>query len=168
MPLSLAQGVAGALAALWWLALACLCGDILARHGRLWGLDQGVRKASAPLEERRQWVQLCAGRFDKVLLSTGKSLTHKGATVADWQRYDRLLEITGREDERRSQAPAYLEKWCLLVPGPRRWCYCLVSGKLPRLAARITVPASGSGPGYSRAGAENGGGVTQGSSRPTP
>ncbi len=92
------------------LALACLCGDILARHGRLWGLDQGVRKVSAPLEERRQWVQLCAGRFDKVLLSTGKSLTHKGATVADWQRYDRLLEITGREDERRSQAPAYLEK----------------------------------------------------------
>lgn len=138
MPLSLAQGVAGALAALWWLALACLCGDILARHGRLWGLDQGVRKASAPLEERRQWVQLCAGRFDKVLLSTGKSLTHKGATVADWQRYDRLLEITGREDERRSQAPAYLEKMVLACA----WSEALVLLSREREITPGWLPAS--------------------------
>ena len=109
LPLPLAQGVAGALAALWWLALACLCGDILARHGRLWGLDQGGKKVTAPLEERRQRVQLCAGRFDKVLLSTAKILKNKKATVADWQRYDRLLDMTGREEERRTAAPAYME-----------------------------------------------------------
>ena len=109
MPLPLAQGLAGALAAVWWLALACLCGDILARHGRLWGLDQGGKKVTTSLEERRQRIQLCAGRFDKVLLSTAKTLKSKKATVADWQRYDRLLDITGRDDERRSAAPTYLE-----------------------------------------------------------
>ncbi|HBC20500.1 MAG TPA: hypothetical protein DC022_17590, partial [Alcanivorax sp.] len=115
MPLPLAQGLAGALAAVWWLALACLCGDILARHGRLWGLDQGGKKVTTSLEERRQRVQLCAGRFDKVLLSTAKTLKSKKATVGDWQRYDRLLDITGRHDERRSAAPTYLEM--LVVSG---------------------------------------------------
>ena len=109
VPLPLAQGAAGALAALWWLAMACLCGDILARHGRLWGLDQGTKKVTVPLAERRQRVQLCAGRFDKVLLTIDRILKGKKATVADWQRYDRLLEITGREEERRAAAPAYLD-----------------------------------------------------------
>ncbi|MED5432248.1 MAG: B-box zinc finger protein [Pseudomonadota bacterium] len=109
VPLPLAQGVAGALAAWWWLALAALCGDVLARQGRLWGIDQGVRRVTAPLEVRRQQVQLCAGRFDKVLLATAKTLKTKKATVQDWHRYDQLLAISDREEERMRVAPAYLE-----------------------------------------------------------
>lgn len=138
MPLPLAQGVAGALAALWWLALACLCGDILARHGRLWGLDQGGRKVTTPLEERRQWLQLCAGRFDKVLLSTAKTLKNKKATLLDWQRYDRLLAITGRDDERRTAAPAYMER--LVVSGA--WPEALALLARQREAEPAWLPAS--------------------------
>jgi hypothetical protein len=138
MPLPLAQGVAGALAALWWLALACLCGDILARHGRLWGLDQGAKKVTVPLEERRQWLQLCAGRFDKVLLSTAKSLKNKKATVTDWQRYDRLLAMTDKDDERRAVAPAYLER--LVVSGA--WSEALALLARQREAEPAWLPAS--------------------------
>ena len=138
MPLPLAQGAAGALAALWWLALACLCGDILARHGRLWGLDQGAKKVTAPLEERRQWLQLCAGRFDKVLLSTAKSLKNKKATVTDWQRYDRLLAMTDKDDERRAVAPAYLER--LVVSGA--WSEALALLARQREAEPAWLPAS--------------------------
>jgi len=138
MPLPLAQGVAGALAALWWLALACLCGDILARHGRLWGLDQGAKKVTVPLEERRQWLQLCAGRFDKVLLSTAKSLKNKKATVTDWQRYDRLLAMTDKDDERCAVAPAYLER--LVVSGA--WSEALALLARQREAEPAWLPAS--------------------------
>lgn len=138
MPLPLAQGVAGALAALWWLALACLCGDILARHGRLWGLDQGAKKVTVPLEERRQWLQLCAGRFDKVLLSTAKSLKNKKATVTDWQRYDRLLAMTDKDDERCAVAPAYLER--LVVSGA--WFEALALLARQREAEPAWLPAS--------------------------
>ena len=138
MPLPLAQGLAGALAAVWWLALACLCGDILARHGRLWGLDQGGKKVTTSLEERRQRVQLCAGRFDKVLLSTAKTLKSKKATVGDWQRYDRLLDITGRHDERRSAAPTYLEM--LVVSGA--WTEALALLARQRDVEPTWLPAS--------------------------
>lgn len=109
LPQPLVQGVAGLLAAWWWLVLAGLCGDIAVRHGRLWGLNQGGRRVTQPLAERRQRTQLCAGRFDKVLLTTTKIIKTKKATVADWHHHDQLLAVLGKEDERIALAEPYLD-----------------------------------------------------------
>ena len=109
LPLPLVQGLAGLLAAWWWLVLAGLCGDIAARHGRLWGLNQGGRRVTQPLAERRQRTQLCAGRFDKVLLTTTKIIKTKKATVADWHHHDRLLAVLGKEQERAALVEPYLD-----------------------------------------------------------
>ncbi|EUC67904.1 hypothetical protein Y017_09435 [Alcanivorax sp. 97CO-5] len=121
LPLPLVQGVAGLLAAWWWLVLAEMCGDIAARHSRLWGLNQGGRRVTLPLAERRQRAQLCAGRFDKVLLTTSKIIKTKKATVADWQHHDRLLAVLGKEDERIALAESYLD--CLV--GAQAWSVAL-------------------------------------------
>ena len=118
LPLPLVQGVAGLLAAWWWLVLAEMCGDIAAR---LWGLNQGGRRVTLPLAERRQRAQLCAGRFDKVLLTTSKIIKTKKATVADWQHHDRLLAVLGKEDERIALAESYLD--CLV--GAQAWSVAL-------------------------------------------
>jgi len=109
MPSPLVQGLGGVLAAVWWLSLAALCGEMLGRHGRLWGINTGSARVTTPLAARRQNVQLCAGRYDKVLLSTAKVVKTKKATVADWQRLDRLLQVLGREDERQANAEPYLD-----------------------------------------------------------
>ncbi|MBQ23679.1 MAG: hypothetical protein CL546_01925 [Alcanivorax sp.] len=109
LPLPLVQGLAGLLLAWWWLVLAGLCADVAARHGRLWGLNQGGRRVTQPLAERRQRTQLCAGRFDKVLLTTTKVIKTKKATVADWHQHDRMLAVLGKEQERAALVEPYLD-----------------------------------------------------------
>ena len=109
LPLPLVQGLAGLLAGWWWLVLAGLCGDIAARHGRLWGLNQGGRRVTQPLAERRKRTQLCAGRFDKVLLTTAKVIKTKKATVGDWHHHDRLLAVLGKDEERAALVEPYLD-----------------------------------------------------------
>ncbi len=109
LPGPLTQAVAGGMAAYWWLVMAAGCGAMLQNHGRLWGLNPGAARVTLSLAERRQRVLLCAGRFDKVLLSSAKVVKSKKATLADWQRYDRLLAIQGKDDERQQQVEPYLD-----------------------------------------------------------
>ena len=109
LPSFLTQAVGGVLAAYWWLALAAVCGALLERYGRLWGLNPGASRVTQPLAERRQRVLLCAGRFDKVLLYSAKILKTKKAGLADWKQNDHLLAILGKEAERQRQIEPYLD-----------------------------------------------------------
>lgn len=109
LPAPLTQAVGGLLAAYWWLALAAACAAMLERHGRLWGLNPGAPRVTQSLAERRQRVLLCAGRFDKVLLSSSKIVKSKKAGLADWKQFDQLLTILGKEDERQNQVEPYLD-----------------------------------------------------------
>ncbi|MCK0153249.1 hypothetical protein MWU49_06030 [Alcanivorax sp. S6407] len=109
LPAPLTQAVGGALAAYWWLVLAAACAVLLEQHGRLWGLNPGGTRVTQPLAERRQRVLLCAGRFDKVLLSSAKIVKTKKAGLADWKQYDRLLAIQGKDKERAQQVEPYLD-----------------------------------------------------------
>nr|WP_237440538.1 MFS transporter [Alcanivorax sp. DP30] len=115
LPEPLVQAVGGALAGYWWLSLAAACAAMLGRHGRLWGLNPGATRVTQPLAERRQRVLLCAGRFEKVLLSTAKVVKTKKARLADWKQYDQLLRITGKDQERQQQVEPYLD--ALVVAG---------------------------------------------------
>lgn len=109
LPAPLTQAVGGALAAYWWLVMANACGCMLENHGRLWGLNPGTAKVTQPLSERRERVQLCAGRFDKVLLSSAKIVKTKKAGLSDWKKFDRLLAILGKEGERHQQLEPYID-----------------------------------------------------------
>ncbi|EKF75759.1 hypothetical protein A11A3_02782 [Alcanivorax hongdengensis A-11-3] len=110
LPMPAVQALAAGLAGCWWLALSALCGDLLARHGRRWGYQgAAVPRATEPLDQRRERVQLAAGAFDRVLIGVSKTLKGKKATLADWQQHDRLLAVLGREDERRRRREDYLD-----------------------------------------------------------
>lgn len=109
LPAPLTQAVGGALAAYWWLCLAAACAALLESHGRFWGLNPGAPRVTQSLGERREWVQLCAGRFDKVLLSSSKVVKTKKAGLADWKKFDHLLAILGKEQERQQQVEPYLD-----------------------------------------------------------
>ncbi|MQX53146.1 B-box zinc finger protein [Alcanivorax sediminis] len=109
LPAALTQAVGGALAAYWWLSLAAVCAAMLESHGRLWGLNPGAPRVTQPLAERREHVLLCAGRFDKVLLSSAKVVKTKKASLADWKKNDHLLAILGKDSERQQQVEPYLD-----------------------------------------------------------
>ena len=109
LPAPLTQAVGGFLAAYWWLALAAACAVMLERHGRLWGLNPGAPRVTQSLAERRQRVLLCAGRFDKVLLSSAKMVKSKKAGLADWKQFDQLLAILGKDTARQEQVEPYLD-----------------------------------------------------------
>ena len=138
LPVPLVHAVAGLLAAWWWLVLAGLCGDIAVRHGRQWGLNQGGRRVTQPLAERRQRTQLCAGRFDKVLLTTTKIIKTKKATVADWHHHDRLLAVLGKEQERIALAEPYLD-WLI---GAQAWDDAMALVARQRLRDPQWLPAA--------------------------
>ncbi|MDX1803909.1 MAG: B-box zinc finger protein [Alcanivorax sp.] len=133
LPRPLAQAGAALLLGGWWLMLAAMCGAMLARHARDWGLGTPVARATEPLEQRRQRVQLSAGAFDKVLNSVARRLNSKHATVADWHRHDRLLAILQRDQERHARGEEYLQA----LIGAQAW------GEALQLLARLRQQQAG-------------------------
>lgn len=107
LPPPLARGVAAALLAWWTLALAALAGQVIQRQARLWRYGAGVPpRVDEPLDQRRLRLQLSAGRFDTALSTVAPG---PRATLQQWQYHDRLLEVTGRHEQRQQQAESFLQ-----------------------------------------------------------